>query len=51
MLALLTLTTLVVPICNLLLPESSPLHISTYTMTLLGKYLCYALLAVAVDLV
>jgi len=51
MLALLLLTTLVVPICNLLLPESSPLHVSTYTMTLLGKYLCYALLAVAVDLV
>lgn len=50
-LALLALTTLVVPICNLLLPESNPLHISTYTMTLLGKYLCYALLALAVDLV
>ena len=51
MLALLTLTTLVVPVCNLLVPESSGLHISTYTMTLLGKYLCYALLAISVDLV
>ncbi|MBU0946117.1 MAG: urea ABC transporter permease subunit UrtC [Proteobacteria bacterium] len=51
MLALLTLTTLVVPVCNLLVPENSGLHISTYTMTLLGKYLCYALLAISVDLV
>ncbi len=51
MLGLLILTTIVVPVCNLLVPESSGLHISTYTMTLLGKYLCYALLAMAVDLV
>jgi len=33
------------------LPESNPAHISPYTVTLLGKYLTYALLAVAVDLV
>jgi urea transport system permease protein len=49
-LGLLALITLVVPVCNLMLPETSPFYISTYTMTLLGKYLCYALLAVAVDL-
>ncbi|WP_428242115.1 urea ABC transporter permease subunit UrtC [Gynuella sp.] len=36
---------------NLLLPESSALHVSTYTVTLLGKYLCYAMLALAVDVV
>ncbi|MCF6187670.1 MAG: urea ABC transporter permease subunit UrtC [Desulfobulbaceae bacterium] len=51
MLGLLVLTTIVIPVCNLLVPESSGLHISTYTMTLMGKYLCYALLAMAVDLV
>ncbi len=51
MLALLAFVTLVVPLCNILLPEGHVLHISTYTMTLLGKYLCYALLAIAVDLV
>ena len=50
-LGLLAFVTIVVPVCNLLVPESSGLHISTYTMTLLGKYLCYALLAIAVDLV
>jgi urea transport system permease protein len=33
------------------LPETSALHLSTYTMTLIGKYMTYALLAVAVDLV
>ncbi len=40
-----------VPTLNLLFDAGHPLHLSTYTMTLLGKYLCYALLAVAVDLV
>ena len=39
-----------VPILNGL-PADNPLHVSTYTVTLLGKYLTYALLAVAVDLV
>ncbi|WP_136064310.1 urea ABC transporter permease subunit UrtC [Modicisalibacter radicis] len=47
------LTAALVAVCllNLLLPAGHPLHVSTYTVTLLGKYLCYALLAVAVDLV
>lgn len=51
MLAILAAVTVIVPVCNLLIPEGNVLHISTYTMTLLGKYLCYALLAIAVDLV
>ncbi len=38
-------------ICNLWVPQDSVFHISTYTITLLGKYLCYALLALSVDLV
>jgi len=33
------------------LPVDNPLHLSTYTVTLFGKYLTYALLALAVDLV
>jgi len=40
-----------IPFLNLAVPESNPLHVPTYTVTLLGKYLTYALLAVAVDLV
>ncbi len=34
-----------------LLPASHPLAISTYTLTLIGKILCYAVVAVALDLV
>jgi urea transport system permease protein len=41
----------VVTVLHLALPEDNALHVSAYTVTLLGKYLCYALLAVAVDLV
>ena len=43
--------TLLIPLCNLIFPDGSPLHVSTFTVTLLGKYLCYALLALAVDLI
>ncbi len=45
------IATLYVSICNLAFPADSALHVSTYTVTLFGKYLCYALLALAVDLV
>ena len=47
----LLLLSILVPAANLWLPESSAFHLSTYTVTLLGKYLCYALLALAIDLV
>jgi urea transport system permease protein len=40
-----------VPLLNLAVPASSPFHVSTYVLTLVGKYLCYAMLALAVDLV
>jgi urea transport system permease protein len=40
-----------VPSLNLLLPPSSPVHIPDHIVTLVGKYLCYALLALSVDLV
>jgi urea transport system permease protein len=39
------------PVFNQWVSPSSPLHLSTYTLTLAGKYLCYAVLALAVDLV
>ncbi len=51
LLALLGIAILVVPVLNLAVPESSALHLSTYTVTLLGKYLTYALLAIALDLI
>ena len=43
--------TTVFTLLHLLVPEGNPLHISTYTLNILGKYLTYALLAIAVDLV
>ena len=42
---------IVVPALNLLLPPSSPLHVPTYLVSLFGKYVCYALLALAIDLI
>ena len=51
LLATLAVISIVVPVLNLWVPAEHPLHLSAYTVTLLGKYLCYALLAVAVDLV
>lgn len=47
---LITLLLLVMPFCALL-PASHPLAISTYILTLVGKILCYAIVAVALDLV
>ncbi|PPJ45802.1 urea ABC transporter permease subunit UrtC [Rhizobium sp. KAs_5_22] len=42
---------LLVPALNLLTPPDSVFHIPTYAVSLMGKYLCYALLALALDLV
>jgi len=50
-LALLAAAAVLVPAANLLVPPDSPFHISSYGVTLFGKYLCYALLALALDLV
>ncbi len=36
---------------NLVVPETSFFHVSNYAVSLIGKYLCYALLALSVDLV
>ncbi|MCC8994919.1 MAG: urea ABC transporter permease subunit UrtC [Candidatus Contendobacter sp.] len=51
LLAVLVILGVGVPVLNLLVPADHPLHLSAYTVTVLGKYLCYALLAVAIDLV
>src|SRR5687768_3188094 len=51
LIAVLLAITVLVPVLHLVVPASSPLHLSTYAVTLIGKYLTYALLAVAVDLV
>ena len=48
--ALALLVLLVMPFLTLL-PADHPLAVSTYTLTLAGKILCYAVVAVALDLV
>jgi urea transport system permease protein len=42
---------LAVPLLYGLAPADSALHLSGYTVTLIAKYMCYAVLAIAVDLV
>lgn len=42
---------MLVPLSNLLLPPSSPFHVPTYLVALFGKYACYALLALSIDLI
>ena len=40
-----------VPVASLVLPETSALHLSAYALTLVGKLMCYAIAALALDLV
>jgi len=49
--AVMAATVVLAPVLNLVVPESSPLHLSTYVLMLIGKYMCFAILALAVDLV
>jgi urea transport system permease protein len=42
---------ILVPVLSLAVPKDSAYHIPAYAVALSGKYLCYALLAVALDLV
>ncbi|HEY6240977.1 MAG TPA: urea ABC transporter permease subunit UrtC [Burkholderiales bacterium] len=41
----------VFPMLNLAVPAGNPLHMSAYWVTLLGKIMCYAIVAVAMDLI
>ena len=41
----------VAPALNLLVPSDSPFHLSDYWLTLLGKIMCYAICALAMDLI
>ena len=50
-LATLAVIGVLVPALNLAIPAASPFHLSSYFVALFGKYLCYALLALAIDLI
>ena len=45
------ITLVVMPLLHLALPADNPLHVSGYVITLTGKILCYATVAVAMDLI
>ncbi|SMF34501.1 amino acid/amide ABC transporter membrane protein 2, HAAT family [Azospirillum oryzae] len=50
-LTILAILAVAVPVMTLWVPADSPFHLSVFTVSLLGKYLCFALLALALDLV
>ncbi len=50
-LALLAALAILVPLLNLLVPETWIIHVPNYLVSLFGKYVCYALLALAIDLI
>ncbi len=42
---------LLVPVFNLVVPPTASLHLPTYVVALFGKYVCYAILALSIDLI
>ncbi len=48
---MLAVVALAVPVLNQVVPSSSGFHLSAFGITLIGKYLCYGMLALAVDLI
>src|SRR3974390_2098645 len=51
LLMLLVAFAITVPVLNLLVPSDSSLHVSTYFVALFGKYICFAMLALSIDLI
>ena len=41
----------VVPLCNLAVPAGNVFHVSDFMVTLIGKIMCYAIVALAMDLI
>ena len=50
-LVVLAAVTVLVPLLNLATPETSFFHVPTYLVALFGKYVCYAILALSIDLI
>jgi urea transport system permease protein len=49
--AALLVMAVVVPVLNLVVPDGNVFHLSDFTVSLLGKILCYAICALAMDLI
>ena len=50
-LATLAVVAIATPVLNQLVPASSVFHLSAFGITLIGKYMCYGMLALALDLI
>jgi urea transport system permease protein len=50
-LSLLAVVAIAVPVLNQVVPAASAVHMSAFGITLIGKYLCYGMLALAIDLI
>ena len=50
-LAAMTVACVLLPALNLLVPADHPLHVDGYWISLLGKFCCYAMCALAMDLI
>ena len=50
-LALLAAFAIIIPVLNLIVPAGSAFHVSTYLVALFGKYICYAMLALSIDMI
>jgi len=50
-LGVLAAVALAAPVLNQMVPASSGLHLSAYGVALIGKYLCYGMLALSLDLI
>ena len=50
-LAAIVIVTLLVPVLNLMVPEGSAFHLSDYAVQLIAKIMCYAICALAMDLI
>jgi urea transport system permease protein len=51
LLGVLAAVAIAVPVLNQVVPASSAFHLSAFGITLIGKYLCYGMLALALDLI
>jgi len=49
--AVAALLIVVLPVLHLAVPAAHPLHVSSFWITLLGKFMCYAVVALAMDLI
>ena len=51
LLAIIALILVGIPVLNLVVPANSAFHLSDYAVSLLGKIMCYAICALAMDLI